>query len=118
MRFKLIIIVSIVVSIIGYAGTDLLLYLAFGSIELTHPRGFWLIAACLIPALVVLLGGFFIYRHTAKRRVLQALLSVVISVFIILSLFLVSVIVIRERPQRISNRSQFNSLKLDFGFSI
>jgi hypothetical protein len=102
MRFKLILIVSMVVSIVGSAGTAFLLYVSFGSIEFTRPRGFWLISSCVMPAILVLTGGFFVYRHTARRRALQAMLTIVISVFIILSLFLASVLILRRPSPRIS----------------
>jgi len=102
MRFKLILIVSMVVSIVGSVGTAFLLYLSFGSIEFARTRGFWLISSCVVPAILVLTGGFFVYRHTAKRRVLQAMLTIVISVFIILSIFLASVLILRKPSPRVS----------------
>ena len=104
MRLKLILIVSGAVSIAGAAGAALLLYLSSGSIQFIHSRGFGLVLACIAPAAAVIFGAFFIYRHTARRRILQALLTVVISVFFILTLFLASVLILGKRTRQISFR--------------
>jgi RsiW-degrading membrane proteinase PrsW (M82 family) len=102
MRWKLILIVSVLASILGAAVTSTLLYLSFGSIQIAHARGLSLVVSCVAPALVVLLAGFFVYRHTARRRIVQALLTALIAVFLILSILLGSILLTQRRTPAIS----------------
>ncbi len=72
MRWKLIVITSLVATIVGLGvslGLTLLALRAGARFNFTHSAT---IAAELILPVVALAGGIFVYRHTARRRKLQA----------------------------------------------
>jgi len=109
MRWKLILIVSLLASSLGAALTVLLLYFFSGSLQALKLSALELIAACVAPALTVVLASLFVYRHTARRRTLQALLTAVVAVFLILSFILAAILVVRRRPTQISTANSFTS---------
>ena len=93
MRLKLVIIASIVAAILG-AGLAILLVLSiFSSLQTMSNPGLVASAIYLLPVLTTLLASIFVYRHTARRRKLQAALTALISLLLSLSLFLIASIV-------------------------
>ena len=90
MRLKLVIIASLVAAIFG-AGLAILLVLSiFSSLEsMSHP-GLLTLAIYLLPVLTTLLASMFVYRHTARRRKLQAALTAIICLLLSLALFLIA----------------------------
>jgi hypothetical protein len=118
MRLKLILIVSIISSLIGALGIGVVLYLFLGSLRIGNPGGLTLILVCLVPSLGIVAGSFFVYRHTARRRLLQALLTAVISVFFVLSIFFVLMVILKRPAPAISliTESLTNPRKLDAYF--
>jgi hypothetical protein len=109
MRWKLILIVSLLASSLGAALTVLLLYFFSGSLQALKLPALELIAACVAPALTVVLASLFVYRHTARRRTLQALLTAVVAIFLILSFILGAILVVRRRPTQISTEKSITS---------
>jgi hypothetical protein len=51
----------------------------FGSAMIMARSDLTLMGSLLIPAVLTTLAGIFIYRHTSKRRKLQALITVVVT---------------------------------------
>ena len=88
MRLKLILIVSLVAAIVG-AGTSIIIIITLGSFVRSMDSSFsyrshgWLGFVQLVPALVTaFLAGMFVYRHTARRRKLQAVLTIALVLFL------------------------------------
>jgi hypothetical protein len=53
----------------------------------------------LLPTLAILLASIFVYRHTAKRRKLQAALTAIIASVLTISFFvLASILTARREP--------------------
>ncbi|HEY0100234.1 MAG TPA: hypothetical protein VGB76_14890, partial [Pyrinomonadaceae bacterium] len=79
MRWKLLIITSLSAALVGAGGDLALAYWRQGrSNPLSAPPA--LVAGIvLIPLISVTLAGIFVYRHTARRRKLQATLTVLLS---------------------------------------
>jgi hypothetical protein len=77
MRWKLLLIVSLIAATVG-AGLTLLLLFFFRSPILT---------ALLFPAITTIYSSIFVYRHTARRRALQATLALLMTVFLIALIF-------------------------------
>jgi hypothetical protein len=82
MRFKLVLLTSLIASMFGVGFSIVLILATFGASELLTnaplgpASGRWLYLALLLPPLLVaVLGGIFAYRHTANRRKLQAFLT-------------------------------------------
>lgn len=88
MRWKLLIITSLVVALIGVGGE---IALAYWLQNLSNPRNapLALIAGFfVVPLVLVTLAGIFVYRRTARRRKLQAALTVILSLILTLAALL------------------------------
>ncbi len=82
MRWKLLVIVSLVATIAGLGvslGLTLLALRTGVRFNLAHPA---VVAAELIMPVAALAGGIFVYRHTARRRKLQAGLTAVLTLIL------------------------------------
>jgi hypothetical protein len=90
MRWKLLIIVSLLATIIG-AGLTLLIIFALNGPG-KHPGidGLYLLGTLLFPIAAITYATIFVYRHTARRRSLQAILVALISIFLTLTVLLAS----------------------------
>lgn len=82
MRFKLVLLTSLIASMFGVGFSIALIAATVGASELFTPAPLgpesvrWLyLELSLPPFFVAVLGGIFAYRHTAHRRKLQAFLT-------------------------------------------
>lgn len=97
MRLKLVLIVSLLAAVVG-AGVPVLIIIAtLGSFVSIHDPQFshnshgWLALLLLVPPLVAaLLASIFVYRHTARRRKLQAALALVLALLLTFGVHMVS----------------------------
>ena len=90
MRLKLVIIASLVATVLGAGLAILLVVFIFSSLQAMANPGVLAFAIYLLPVLTTLLASIFVYRHTARRRKLQAALTALISLLLSLSLFLIA----------------------------
>jgi hypothetical protein len=98
MRLKLVFIASIIGALTG-AGTAVAIILAiFSSLNPIASPGILLGAIFLLPLTTCLLAAVFVYRHTARRRKLQAFLTAVLAISLSLATFIVAFFV-TSRPQ-------------------
>ena len=84
-RWKLLIITSLCAALIG-AGGDLAL--AYWLQSRSHPLPTlptFITWGIIIPLILVTLAGIFVYRHTARRRKLQATATVLLSIILTLA---------------------------------
>jgi purine-cytosine permease-like protein len=88
MRWKLLLIASLVATLVG-AGAPL--GIVFGlsgpAHQLVEPDIF-ILSTLLIPVAAIAGAGFFVYRHTARRRRLQAALTVLIATLLTLTILI------------------------------
>jgi purine-cytosine permease-like protein len=88
MRWKLLLIASLVATIVG-AGAPLGIVLGFPGL---HDRfdepGILVFSTLLIPVAAITAASFFVYRHTARRRQIQAVLTVLLSAVLTLAFLL------------------------------
>jgi hypothetical protein len=89
MRLKLVVIASLLAAIVG-AGSCIGLVLGV----------FLLVTSTLLlPIAAIIFSSIFVYRHTARRRRLQAFLTVVLATLLTLALFVVaSILSARRNP--------------------
>lgn len=97
MRLKLVFIASILSAIIG-AGSSIGTTLAFSSSVRPPTPGLLAALALLIPIVTVLLAAIFVYRHTARRRRLQAIITALLSILLSLAIF-VAAAILTAQPQ-------------------
>ncbi|HZE69203.1 MAG TPA: hypothetical protein VE135_06705 [Pyrinomonadaceae bacterium] len=90
MRLKLVITISLLAALIGAGASIAIILFGFSSFtSLRHPGPLGL-TSLLLPIATVLLASVFVYRHTARRRKLQALLTAILATFLSLCLFLLA----------------------------
>jgi hypothetical protein len=99
MRLKLVLISSLIAAIVG-AGSAIAIVLAvFSSLKPITTPGLLVVAIYLLPTAAAVTASIFVYRHTARRRKLQAALTAVLTVLLMLLLFLgASILSARRAP--------------------
>src|SRR5215831_4569960 len=97
MRWKLVFLVSIVAALVAslsWFGLIILFFDGSGAFVPLDPR-LWPLSLVL-PFLLAIFGGFFIYRHTSRKRKTQAVITIV-AVLFLTTLACVAVIRLRRR---------------------
>lgn len=98
MRLKLVIAASVLAAVVG-AGSCIALVLGVFSAKALSSPGLLTASALLLPILAIVFASIFVYRHTARRRKLQAFLTALIAIILTLSIFvLASVLTSRNKP--------------------
>lgn len=98
MRLKLVLAVSLIAAIVG-AGSCIALVLGVFSARALSSPGLLLISALLLPLAAVVFASIFVYRHTARRRRLQAFLTAIIATLIIIGLLIGALILSAPRVE-------------------
>ena len=99
MRLKLVLISALIAAVAGAGSAIAIILFVFSSLnEITSPL-LLVIATYLLPGLATLLASIFVYRHTARRRKLQAVLTAIIALVLTILLFVFASI-ITARTQR------------------
>lgn len=98
MRLKLVFAASVLAAVVG-AGACIALVLGVFSVEaLSRPRPGLLVASTLLlPIATIIFSAIFVYRHTARRRKLQALLTTLIATLLTLGFFIVASVLSARR---------------------
>jgi hypothetical protein len=100
MRLKLVLIVSILAALVG-AGISIAIILSvFASLEPLNKPGLLVLTTFLLPAGATVWGTIFVYRHTARRRRLQAVLTALLSLLLTFGAFTAAV-VLTSRSTRV-----------------
>ena len=90
MRWKLLLIATLLATIIGAGSTLGLVYGLTTPVEsLTRPSAFALVAL-LLPIAAITFASIFVYRHTSRRRRLQATLTALLASILTLTILLLS----------------------------
>lgn len=87
MRLKLVILASLVAAIVGAGSAIAIILFTFSSLEPIRTPGMLAVSTYLLPLLTTLLAAVFVYRHTARRRKLQAALTVLVTLLLSLAFF-------------------------------
>ena len=93
MRLKLVFVSSVVAATVGTGCAIAIILFVFSSLQPITAPGLPVLATFLLPAGAILLASTFVYRHTARRRKLQAALTVIISLILTIAFFLIGSIV-------------------------
>lgn len=101
MRLKLVFISAFIAAVVG-AGTAIAIILfVFSSLKPITAPGLLVVSTYLLPVLATLLASIFVYRHTARRRKLQAALTAIIALLLTISFFvLASIVTARREPMQ------------------
>lgn len=91
-RLKLVMLVSLIAALVG-AGSSIAIILTRTSVHVLSSPDLVITATLVLPIAAVVLASFFVYRHTARRRKTQALLTGVLAAFLSLGIFILASII-------------------------
>jgi len=98
MRLKLVIAASLLAAIVG-AGSCIALVLGVFSVQALSSPGLLLASTLLLPVAATIFASIFVYRHTARRRRLQALLTAILAALLTIGLLIfASILSARRNP--------------------
>jgi len=97
MRLKLVLISSLIAAIAGAGSAITIILSVFSSLHPIATPGALVVSTYLLPILTTLLASIFVYRHTARRRKLQAILTATIAAILTILLFVVASIAMARR---------------------
>ena len=89
MRLKLVIIASVLAAVVG-AGASIALVLGVLSVKSLSSPGLLALLTLLLPIAAIVFASIFVYRHTARRRKLQAFLTALLATLLTLSIFMLT----------------------------
>ena len=94
MRWKLLILTSVAAALVAFGLWCALTIAIFGSAAALARHDWLLLASLVIPLVVTAIAGFFVYRHTARRRRTQAAITVVAVLFLTVFAYFVASLVL------------------------
>ena len=87
MRLKLVIIASLLAAVVG-AGASIALVLGVLAVKSLSSPGLLAASTFLLPIAAIVFASIFVYRHTARRRKLQAFLTALLATLLAISIFI------------------------------
>jgi len=87
MRLRLVIAASLLAAIVG-AGSCIALVLGVFSVKALSSPGLLAASTLLLPTAAIIFASIFVYRHTARRRKLQAFLTAILATLLTLGLII------------------------------
>jgi hypothetical protein len=90
MRLKLVFVSSLIAAIVGAGSVIAIILSVFSSLEPVRRPGLVVVSTFLIPALATLFAAVFVYRHTARRRKVQAALTALIALLLALAVLVLA----------------------------
>ena len=102
MRLKLVVIASLLAAIVGAGSCIALVLTVFSRHALSSP-GLLVASTFLLPLAAIIFASIFVYRHTARRRRLQAFLTVILATLLTISIFVVTSILTTDRRRLIAD---------------
>src|SRR6266852_6099362 len=82
MRWKLLVLTSVVASLAAGALWSALVAALFGPAAVVARRDWLLPASLVAPLGIAVLAGYFVYRHTARGRKTQSMITVIVTLFL------------------------------------
>ena len=98
MRLRLVFAAAALAAVVG-AGSCIALVLGVFSAKALSSPGLLVASTLLLPLAAITFAAIFVYRHTARRRKLQALLTAIIAMLLALTLFILASILSTRRVQ-------------------
>lgn len=100
MRWKLLIIASLLAAVVGTGACFVAAYFLLDPARARASLGWIAAATLLVPLAATTYAGIFVYRHTARRRALQATATVLLTLLLTLTaLLLGSILLDRPTPE-------------------
>ena len=90
MRWKLLVMTSVLASLVGGALWSALVAALLGPAAVVARRDWLLPLSFIIPLGIAVVAGYFVYRHTARRRKTQATFTVILALLLTAGMYLVA----------------------------
>jgi hypothetical protein len=90
LRWKLLIITSLVAALLSAGGCLALIYWSRGVASPSDAPPSMVAGVVIVPLVIFTLAGIFVYRHTARRRKLQAAATVLLSIILTFAAFFIT----------------------------
>lgn len=97
MRWKLLVLVSVVAAIAACGIWSGIAVATFGSARALARHDRLLLASALVPLAVAGVAAFFVYRHTSRRRKTQALVTLLFALLLTVGVYLMASQIFPER---------------------
>ena len=97
MRPKLVFGVSVLSALLGGGSCIATVFVVFSSFNPVGRPGLIVLGTLFLPIASIILGSVFVYRHTARRRKLQAFITAVLATILTLGLLVTAIILVRRR---------------------
>lgn len=99
MRLKLVLIASLLAAAVGSGAAIAIILGLFTTLKALSKPDLLVASTLILPIAAVCLAAIFVYRHTARRRKTQALLTGILAAFLSLGVFiLATMITSRSEP--------------------
>lgn len=85
MRVKLVLLVSLIAAIVGAGAPVAVVFGLFASLKPLSSPSVIVLLTFIVPLAMVAWASIFVYRHTARRRKLQATLTAILSLLLTLA---------------------------------
>jgi len=82
MRWKLLVLASVAAAVSGIGLWSLFAIIFFGTARELARHDLILLMSALLPLALIIYAGVFVYRHTARRRKTQAVITIFVSLLI------------------------------------
>jgi len=99
MRLKLVLIASLVAGLVGSGASIAIILGRFSSLRVLSKPDLVVLSTFVLPIAVVVLAATFVYRHTARRRKTQALLTGILAAFFSLAVFIIASVITSRNQQ-------------------
>lgn len=97
MRPKLVVGVSLLSALIGAGSCIAIVFGVFSSLNAITKPGLFVTSTLLLPIAAIGFASVFVYRHTARRRKLQALLAAILATLLTLGLLVFAILLSARR---------------------
>lgn len=90
MRWKLLVVSSLIASVVGSGATLAIILVLAGSSKPVGSQDIVALSTLIIPIAMILAATIFVYRHTARRRKTQAMATALLSTLLTLAILFTS----------------------------
>lgn len=91
MRWKLLVITSFAAALVACGLWSALAIVAFGTARELASHSWLLLASAIVPMAITVYAGVFVYRRTSRRRKTQAIVTVIVALFLTAGAYVVAV---------------------------
>ncbi|PYS64507.1 MAG: hypothetical protein DMF76_04525 [Acidobacteria bacterium] len=88
MRWRLLVLTSFAAAVVACGLWSTLAIALFGSAGQLARHDWFLLASAAVPLVFIVYAGVFAYRHTARRRKTQAMITAILALFLTIGFYL------------------------------